>query len=104
MTPLSLFLFFSSFFFPKALRLDPDNKACRDNLRQLKKIENLKKEGNGYFSSRQWAKAEETYSEALFLGSCDPQMNKALYSNRAAARFFPIYSFNYFLNLSLTSY
>ena len=72
--------------FQQALRLDPDNVGCRDLLRQIKKVEALKKDANDLFSNQEWSKAESLYTEAISHDSPDPQMNKTLFSNRAAAR------------------
>lgn len=72
--------------FQQALRLDPDNIGCRDLLRQIKKVESLKKDANDLFSNQEWSKAESLYTEAISHDSPDPQMNKTLFSNRAAAR------------------
>jgi DnaJ family protein C protein 7 len=72
--------------FQQALRLDPDNAGCRDMLRQIKKVESLKKDANDLFANQEWSKAECLYTEAIGHNSPDPQMNKTLFSNRAAAR------------------
>lgn len=51
----------------------------------MKQMESLKTEGNNYFKVRNWGLALEKYTEALKIDPLNDHLNKALYSNRAAA-------------------
>ena len=39
------------------MRMDPDNKECMAEIRKMRKLENMKLEGNDFFKKRKWAEA-----------------------------------------------
>jgi len=71
-------------FFQQGLRLDPDNKGCRVELKKLRRLEKLKEEGNAFFKQRKWQAAHDKYAEALCVDPFNDYMQKTLLSNRAA--------------------
>jgi DnaJ family protein C protein 7 len=70
----------------EALRLDPDNKDCFLMFKQIKKLENLKKEGNSKFSAGEYDEAIGIYSEAIESGVGAGNFIAIIYCNRAACK------------------
>jgi DnaJ homolog subfamily C member 7 len=68
------------------MRMDPDNKKCMEEVRKMRRLETMKKEGNGYFSQRKWQSAIDTYSECLAIDPANKLFNAKLLCNRAACQ------------------
>ncbi|BFZ55727.1 hypothetical protein PYCC9005_002768 [Savitreella phatthalungensis] len=72
--------------FQEALRLDPDKSLARTLFRQVRKLEELKTQGNSAFKNGRPTEADRLYSEALEIDSTNIGTNAKLYSNRAQCR------------------
>ena len=66
------------------MRMDPDNKECMIEIRKMRKLENMKTEGNDCFKKRKWADAITTYSDCLNIDPQNKLFNAKLLCNRAA--------------------
>ena len=66
------------------MRMDPDNKECMAEIRKMRKLENMKLEGNDFFKKRKWAEAITKYSDCLTIDPQNYLFNAKLLCNRAA--------------------
>lgn len=64
------------------MKLDPDNKKCREALKKARKCEELKDKGNEHLKAQAYDEALKAYNEALELDPHNPKMNAILYANR----------------------
>jgi len=71
--------------FRNCLSLDPDNQNYKAQFRKANSLDSKKAEGNEAFSSGDYQKAYDTYSECLSIDPNIASYNSVLYSNRAAA-------------------
>ena len=69
----------------EALNKDPDNVNFQRALRNLNKIENVKKEGTDAFSMGNYPVAIEKFTECLALDPLNNSYNSTLLFNRASA-------------------
>lgn len=74
--------------FQQVLRLHPDHLETQKNYKRLKTLVKLKEQGNQFLCDANYAKAYETYTEALKVDSLHDSMNAKLYSNRACSLFY----------------
>ncbi len=68
-----------------ASRFDPDNVKSRTLIKMIKKVEQLKQQGNDEFKAGRNEEAHGFYSEALALDGICPELKATLLCNRAAA-------------------
>ena len=64
------------------MKLDPDNKKCRDAYRKAKRCEELKEKGNMDLKLNKYDDAVKCYTEALELDPYNTKMNSVIYANR----------------------
>lgn len=64
------------------MKLDPDNKKCRDAFKKAKKCEELKEKGNLDLKNGKYDDAVKCYSEALELDPFNIKLNSVIYANR----------------------
>ncbi|CAG9321216.1 unnamed protein product [Blepharisma stoltei] len=68
-----------------AIKFDPDHNNAKEIIRKLKKIENLKDEGNKHFQEGKRKYAIDCYTEALSIDPKCKKLNSMILANRAAA-------------------
>lgn len=64
------------------MKLDPDNKKCREALRKAKRCEELKEKGNNFLAKQEYQAAIDCYTEAIELDPANRKLNSIIYSNR----------------------
>ena len=69
----------------QALMIDPDNQKCLQFRKQIKKIEQLKEEGNKLLRAGKFQESYDEYSKAIEIDPKNANLNAVLYCNRAAA-------------------
>jgi len=71
--------------FQEALKFDPDHQLAGSMLKNLRKVEKFKEEGNKHFSAGNTQEAIEAYTQALEVDPKNKNMNAIILANRAAA-------------------
>jgi len=69
-----------------AVRMDPDNKLCKQAIKKLNKQEEAKQKGNDFLKSSNFAQAINQYTEGIELDPHNSFMVSQLLNNRAAAK------------------
>lgn len=68
------------------MRIDPDNKKCRELLKLVRRCEELKDKGNQLLQGLKYQEAYECYNEALQVDPFNKRLNSIIYANRGLVK------------------
>ncbi|CAD8145329.1 unnamed protein product [Paramecium pentaurelia] len=68
------------------MKVDPDNKKCREALKKARKCEELKEKGNQLLQQVKLNDAIECYTEALSVDPYNRKINSIIYANRGLVK------------------
>jgi DnaJ family protein C protein 7 len=71
--------------FQEGLKIDPDHKKCMAAFKTMKKVEEMKEQGNSAFKSGAFQDAVDAYTKALELDLENKNLSSIILANRALA-------------------